>query len=49
MILGIDATNIRDGGGLVHLREILGKISDEEMLFFRGNYLVEPHDLGSHA
>lgn len=31
--LGIDAMNIRDGGGLTHLREILTNIDDANLLF----------------
>jgi len=33
VILGIDAMNIRDGGGLTHLREIISHISDTSLLF----------------
>jgi glycosyltransferase involved in cell wall biosynthesis len=32
-ILGIDAINIRDGGGLTHLREILDHTQESNMLF----------------
>jgi glycosyltransferase involved in cell wall biosynthesis len=32
-ILGIDAMNIRDGGGLTHLREILDHTQESNMLF----------------
>jgi glycosyltransferase involved in cell wall biosynthesis len=32
-ILGIDAMNIRDGGGLTHLREIISNIHDTSLLF----------------
>lgn len=31
--LGIDAMNIRDGGGLTHLREILANVDDAKLLF----------------
>ena len=34
-ILGIDAMNIRDGGGLTHLREILYHATPETILFDR--------------
>lgn len=32
-VLGIDAMNIRDGGGLTHLREIISNIHDTSLLF----------------
>ena len=33
MILGIDATNIRAGGGLTHLKEILGNVNPTDLGF----------------
>lgn len=33
IILGVDAMNIRDGGGLTHLREIISNIHDASLLF----------------
>lgn len=33
MILGIEASNIRAGGGLTHLTEIINNIEDKELLF----------------
>jgi hypothetical protein len=33
MILGIEASNIRTGGGLTHLTEILSNIESAEMPF----------------
>jgi len=33
MILGIDASNIRTGGGLTHLKSILNFIADDTLKF----------------
>lgn len=46
MILGIDATNIRDGGGLTHLREILinaspNKYSFEKVVIWSSNTTLD--------
>jgi hypothetical protein len=32
-VIGIDAMNIRDGGGLTHLREILNHKQESNLLF----------------
>ena len=43
MILGIDATNIREGGGLTHLKEILEYIEAMNV-----SYGIDPYLIGSH-
>jgi len=43
IVLGIDAINIRDGGGLTHLREILANVDDASPLF--DNVIVWGNDI----